>query len=415
MTNSPEHKSEATPAITVEDKRNSAPGSIPKNVQSWLLLGVALLIVLVVTFSGGAKKATTVDPGTKPPAVEGMTPEQIASTLDRENKLAALNAQPVPQYVPGQKSPSANQTGEESGADSDAIAADAQKRAYESLFASNVALSYRLQPNESALEQPFGSSAASAGESLFDSPPVPYSGPQLYSNSQQAGPTDPLSSIAGLPKAAANKSPITGPGPAAAPSSRNNIIHEGTVLETVLVNRLVGDFSGPVVCMVTNPIYSPDRQNVLVPPGSKVIGEAKQVTAFGQQRLAVAFHRLILPDGHSISLQADPGLDQVGETALHDKVNNHYFKIFGASMAIGAISGLSGSQARLTPYGTPASMGSVYEQGISSNLSKSSLQVLSKFLNLLPTITIREGHRVKVYLIRDLVIQASQETNDDRR
>jgi len=66
-----------------------------------------------------------------------------------------------------------------------------------------------------------------------------------------------------------------------------------------------------------------------------VLGEAKKVEAFGQQRLAVFFHRLIMPDGYSVSLDQFKGLNQIGETALRDKVNNHYLQIFGASLAVG--------------------------------------------------------------------------------
>ncbi|MBK7929278.1 MAG: hypothetical protein IPJ98_17920 [Bryobacterales bacterium] len=72
---------------------------------------------------------------------------------------------------------------------------------------------------------------------------------------------------------------------------------EGTVLETVLTNRLDGSFSGPVNCLVTANVYSRDRRKILVPQGSRVLGEAQRVETFGQQRLAVAFHRLILPNG----------------------------------------------------------------------------------------------------------------------
>src|SRR5436309_2387562 len=51
-------------------------------------------------------------------------------------------------------------------------------------------------------------------------------------------------------------------------------IFEGTVIETVLTNRLDGSFSGPVDCMVTTPVYSHDHQKVLIPSGSRVLGEA---------------------------------------------------------------------------------------------------------------------------------------------
>src|SRR5205807_719668 len=85
-------------------------------------------------------------------------------------------------------------------------------------------------------------------------------------------------------------------------NGKDYVVFEGTVLETALVTRLNGDFSGPIICMLTNNIYSHDRQHLLIPAGSKVLGEAKRVEGFGQTRLAVSFHRLIMPDGYSLNL-----------------------------------------------------------------------------------------------------------------
>ena len=62
--------------------------------------------------------------------------------------------------------------------------------------------------------------------------------------------------------------------------------------------RLDGEFAGPVKVMVTNPVYSQDRQHVLIPEGTFILGDAQKVAGFGQKRLAVAFHRMIMPDGY---------------------------------------------------------------------------------------------------------------------
>jgi type IV secretory pathway VirB10-like protein len=180
-------------------------------------------------------------------------------------------------------------------------------------------------------------------------------------------------------------------------------LFEGTVIETVLTNRLDGEFSGPVNCMVTTNVYSRDRQRLLVPQGSRVLGEVRRVETFGQERLAVTFHRLIMPDGYSVNLDQFQGLNQIGETGLRDQVNHHYMQVFGVSLAIGAIAGLSQANTR---YGADASAADAYRQGVATSLSQSSLRILDRYLNVLPTFTIREGHRVKVYLSGDLLLPA---------
>jgi type IV secretion system protein VirB10 len=183
-------------------------------------------------------------------------------------------------------------------------------------------------------------------------------------------------------------------------------LFEGTLIETVLTNRLNSSFTGPVECMVTIDIWSHSRQHLLIPQGTKVLGEARRVTHIGQDRLAVVFHRLIMRDGYSVSLDNFTGLSQIGETGLSDKVNHHYVQMFGVSVALGAISGLAVRGANLGGIGASQSSGDAFRQGFSQQLSQEGTQILDKYLNVLPTVTIREGIRVKVYLLDDLSLPA---------
>uniref|UniRef100_UPI0023A2E5D6 TrbI/VirB10 family protein n=1 Tax=Candidatus Palauibacter soopunensis TaxID=3056739 RepID=UPI0023A2E5D6 len=159
-------------------------------------------------------------------------------------------------------------------------------------------------------------------------------------------------------------------------------VHEGTFLEAVLVNQLSGEFPGPVLAMVSVPLYSADRQRVLVPRGSRVVGTARAVQDRNQTRLAVSFHRLVLPDGSWVDLEFT-GLNQAGESALRDRVNRHYLSTFAAAGAVGALSGLT--LAGASPYGLRA--------GVGQGLGGSATSTLDRYLNRMPEITIRAGHR----------------------
>jgi type IV secretion system protein VirB10 len=185
------------------------------------------------------------------------------------------------------------------------------------------------------------------------------------------------------------------------------LVYEGSVLDTVLMNRLDGDAAGPVKVLVSNPLYSHDRQHVIIPEGTVVLGEAKKIGAagFGQQRrMAVAFHRLIMPDGYSVDLDQFHGLDQIGEEGLKDKVNNHYLEIFGTSIALGVVAGAS----EITQGGgTITTSGSqAFTNGTAASVSQSATSILDRFMQIPPTIAIREGHRVKVYFTQDLLLPA---------
>jgi len=190
-------------------------------------------------------------------------------------------------------------------------------------------------------------------------------------------------------------------GRANAAAGKNYVLFEGTILETVLINRLDGGFAGPVECLLSTDVYSNDRQHLLIPAGSKLLGETKKVETFGQTRLAVAFHRILMPDGYSVSLDQFKGLNQIGDTGLRDQVNNHYLRIFGVSLAVGALGavGQAGTGGALNATG-----GDLMRQGFAASTAQSASQILDKFLNILPTVTIREGHRVKVYLAGDLAL-----------
>ena len=170
-------------------------------------------------------------------------------------------------------------------------------------------------------------------------------------------------------------------------------IHEGTFLEAVLVTQLSGEYPGPVLAIVSAPLYSADRKRVLIPRGARVVGTAQAVETQDQSRLAVSFHRLLLPDGSWVDLEFT-GLNQVGESALRDQVNRRYLSTFAAAGAVGALSGLT--LAGASPYGLRA--------GVGQGLGGSATSMLDRYLNRLPEITIRAGHRLRVWLTSDVLI-----------
>ena len=175
-------------------------------------------------------------------------------------------------------------------------------------------------------------------------------------------------------------------------------IYEGSFVEAVLVNQLNGDFPSPVLASVAVPVYSADRQRIVIPRGARVIGSASTTVGRDQERLAVGFHRLIFPDGRWVSLEFH-GLNQIGEGALKDQVNRHYLSMFASVGAVGIISGLTlrGSN----PYGGGAAG---FRAGAGQGLAQGATNILDRFLNRLPTITIRAGHRLRIWLTSDVLV-----------
>ena len=186
---------------------------------------------------------------------------------------------------------------------------------------------------------------------------------------------------------------------------------EGTLIDTVLTNRLDGASTGPLNCLVTNSVYSHNGQHVLIPAGARVLGEAKAVQSLGESRLAVAFHRLVMPDGSTYPLDDFLGVNQIGDSGLRDQVNHHYWSTFGVAGAVGLISGLAQYVGTLGLNRGDGDRTLVIAGSASDATSQASLQVLNRFLNRMPTVTIHEGHRVKVFLTSDLELPAYDEAS----
>jgi type IV secretion system protein VirB10 len=403
----------------VQEKAPKPPGLLPKNVQSWLLASLALLMVLIMWLTG-SKSPSTPSKAT-PSAALAQPPVEVNETkiaelqsriqqLQRE-QLVAQSALAQQAHVLTAGAPNPQQPGQAEGSENpneprseDVIQAERKKRAYLSLFASNVALTYRkAQANAPVPEAtPAASSPGSPGPDSaqiaqlwkdMQGGPVPGAAPAPARNDSAETTHDRKEEAkkpAAVPAASAN-----------AAAGKTYVLFEGTILETVLINRLDGSFAGPIECLLSTDVYSNDRQHLLIPAGSKLLGETKKVDTFGQTRLAVVFHRVLMPDGYSVSLDQFKGLNQIGDTGLRDQVNNHYLRIFGVSLAIGALGAVAegGTAGSLT-----ASSADLMRQGFAQSTAQSSAQILDKFLNVMPTVTIREGHRVKVYLSGDLAL-----------
>ena len=257
------------------------------------------------------------------------------------------------------------------------------RRLEDGLSAPPVAVSARRSEPLAALPQPV----------LPDSVPEPFASagvPEPVAPPDAASqPSPPPPSAAGVPTA----TPRPDPGPGW------EVVDEGTILDAVLVTQIRGDFPGPAVAMVASPLWSRDRQRVLVPRGTRALGTAAPVSGFGQARLAISFRRLILPSGERVELQFS-GLDQAGATGLQDKVNRHYVSTFGTAGALGVLAGLTQSGSR----GPSAFEASDPRWAAGQRIGQASQAVFERYLNRPPTLTVRAGHRLRIHFTSDAAL-----------
>jgi type IV secretory pathway VirB10-like protein len=181
-------------------------------------------------------------------------------------------------------------------------------------------------------------------------------------------------------------------------------VFEGSVFEGVVTNHIDGGLSGPILLMLTTDYYSHDHQQLLLPQGTRLVGNVQAVSTSQARKMVVSFHRAICPDGFSIDLDKFAGLDPLGTTGLATKVDNRYLQTFAVAAAIGGLGGLA--QVGNTNILDPSAQ---IRNGISSQSSEEAEQILNHFLNRLPIITLKEGSRARVYIGRDLLIPSYAE------
>jgi type IV secretion system protein TrbI len=404
----------------VKDKTSKPQGLMPKNLQALIIAGIALVMIVIMALTGRKAPAPVTAPAAPPPPspvdqarILSFRHDIQQQQADSATKLEAELLERQQRTAAGETPPAAGIQGYPTGAQPAAPAADSikeeeKKRRYESLFADNVALTYRKdaapqqssRPDLALAQLPPGLDPRML-QTILQLQQLAVEARKSEQSPQPATPPPPQPASAQASPAPPADPDTAKPGVFNSATGKRYVLFEGTAIDSLLVNRLDGSFTGPVICLVSDDTYSHDRQHLLIPAGSKVLGDARKVDTFGQARLAVAFHRLLMPDGYSENLDQLTGLDQQGTTALHDKVNNHYLKIFGASLAVGLFSGLSefGTGTVLTSNGAD-----IIRQGFGVGMAESGEQIMNRFLNQMPTITIREGNRVKIYLSGDLLL-----------
>lgn len=186
-----------------------------------------------------------------------------------------------------------------------------------------------------------------------------------------------------------------------APASAN-VLQAGAVIAAALITGIRSDLPGQITAQVTENIYdSPTGKILLIPQGTRVVGQYDAGVGFGQRRILLVWNRLIFPNGRSIVLERQPGADAEGYAGLEDGVDYHWGELFKAAalstlLSVGAEAGTSQNENDLVQ---------AIRSGASNSISQTGQQIVSRQLNIAPTLTIRPGFPVRVIVTRDLVLE----------
>lgn len=189
------------------------------------------------------------------------------------------------------------------------------------------------------------------------------------------------------------------------PATSPYVLQAGTVIPAVLLTSITSDLPGDCLGQVSRDVYDSRTQRILlIPKGSKLICRYDDQVVAGQNRLLIAWTRLLLPDGRSMTL---PGLalkDPQGQTGAKGNVDNHTGRVFGRALLLSAIgAGAQLSQPRQASILAPPTAGQVAAGAVGQEMSQVALEVLRRGMDQPPTITVPQGQTFNVFLNGDLV------------
>jgi type IV secretory pathway VirB10-like protein len=175
----------------------------------------------------------------------------------------------------------------------------------------------------------------------------------------------------------------------------------GGTISGALITGIRSDLPGQITAQVSENVYdTPTGKYLLIPQGARLIGLYDSQVAFGQSRVLLVWIRLIMPNGKSIVLERQPGADTSGYSGLEDEVDNHWGALFKAALlstllSVGSEAGTTGNQNDLVQ---------AIRRGGSESFNQVGQRVVSRNLDIQPTLTIRPGFPVRVIVNRDLLL-----------
>ncbi|WP_105384292.1 TrbI/VirB10 family protein [Neorhizobium alkalisoli] len=179
------------------------------------------------------------------------------------------------------------------------------------------------------------------------------------------------------------------------------VVQAGTVIPAALIAGIKSDLPGQITAQVTEHVYdTPTGTHLLIPQGSRLIGQYDSQVAFGQSRVLLVWDRIVMPDGTSIVLERLQGTDPQGFAGLEDEVDRHWGQLFRAA----ALSTLLGFGTELSTD-DESEIANAIREGAQDSASDIGQQIVRRQFNIQPTLTIRPGFPVRVIVNRDLAMQ----------
>ncbi len=189
-----------------------------------------------------------------------------------------------------------------------------------------------------------------------------------------------------------------------APALTKYEIKSGWDIPATLESEVNTDLPGEVKAVVRENVYdTASGQYLLIPQGSRLVGQYDNRVSYGQSRAIVIWSRLIFPDGSSVDLDGMVGHDASGAAGFHDQVDNHFVRLVSMALMLSAFTaGVEMSQPQTSSASGVLSPSAEATQALGQQFGQLGMEVTRKNLNIQPTVKIRPGYRFNVRVNRDI-------------
>ena len=179
------------------------------------------------------------------------------------------------------------------------------------------------------------------------------------------------------------------------------IIVQGTIISAVLETAINTELPGIIRAQVTEPVFSYDGSEVLMPSGTRIIGTFNSDISTAQSRVLIAWNRAITPSGESVEL-GSTGTDRLGRSGTAGNVDSRFLERFGSAIVISVISAIPSFLSTETESANVEAANDVANNA-SSDLGEQAETALEDYLNLPPIIRVPQGEEIRILVNRDLV------------
>ena len=193
-------------------------------------------------------------------------------------------------------------------------------------------------------------------------------------------------------------------------------LQTGFVIPATMLSGINSDLPGQIMAQVSHDVYdTATGRHRLIPQGSRLVGAYSSEVSYGQQRVLVAWQRIVFPDGKTMDIGSMPGADGAGYSGFKDRINHHYLQIFGAAFLMSGITAgitLTQRDALADEQNGRQRAGDIISEALGQQIGQVAIDMIRRHLNISPTLEIRPGYRFNVIVTKDMTFSKPYDSFD---